>query len=470
MLSRYIRRLCLLKREISKCGARRCSTISDATLIEVVRKRSKIQGWVRALRHMKNNIFVDVSDGSTCKMLQVVIPKSAKPNNLTYGCSISAEGELALAPNGRTELHATDVRVIGTCKILEDNYPFVPRKKYDQDYVREFLHLRPRTRSFASLLRLRDLTTAIIGDYLRERGFINIHTPILTSNDCEGAGEVFLVKPYNDALLKIMKKEGQSENEIYFNNAAFLTVSGQLHLETVARALTKVYTFGPTFRAENSKSRFRLSEFYMLEAEIAFITRIEELMEEIELLLKEIVKRMIEKGAADMHSIGASEPHWLNKKFGCLTYEEAFNILNDNANHLECPIKYGEKLSKEHELFLVRYNDGVPVFVINWPKDIKSFYMKECTDDPSKVAALDLLAPEVGELAGGSVREDDYGKLERKLPVAGNLSWYLDLRKYGNVPTSGYGMGFERFLQSILGIDNIKDTIPFPRWSHNCNL
>jgi len=190
---------------------------------------------VRALRHMKNNIFVDVSDGSTCKMLQVVIPKSAKPNNLTYGCSISAEGELALAPNGRTELHATDVRVIGTCKILEDNYPFVPRKKYDQDYVREFLHLRPRTRSFASLLRLRDLTTAIIGDYLRERGFINIHTPILTSNDCEGAGEVFLVKPYNDALLKIMKKEGQSENEIYFNNAAFLTVSGQLHLETVAR-------------------------------------------------------------------------------------------------------------------------------------------------------------------------------------------------------------------------------------------
>lgn len=184
---------------------------------------------------MKNNVFFDVSDGSTCEILQVVIPKSAKPDNLMYGCSVSAEGELATAPNGKTELHATDVRVIGTCNVLEDQYPFVPRRKYDQEYIRQFLHLRPRTRSFASLLRLRDVASVVIGDHLRERGFINVHTPILTSNDCEGAGEVFLVKPCSDEILRSMKKEGQSENEIFFNNPAFLTVSGQLHLEAVAR-------------------------------------------------------------------------------------------------------------------------------------------------------------------------------------------------------------------------------------------
>lgn len=185
---------------------------------------------------MKDYVFVDISDGSTCKMLQVVIPKSvAQIANLSYGSSISAEGELSLAPNGRTELRAVDIHVIGTCNVLEDQYPFAPRKTYDQEYIRQYLHLRPRTRNFSSLLRLRDLTTAVIGDHLRNRGFINVHTPILTSNDCEGAGEVFSVKPYSEEILKSMKKEGQSKDEIYFDTTTYLTVSGQLHLETVAR-------------------------------------------------------------------------------------------------------------------------------------------------------------------------------------------------------------------------------------------
>ncbi|KAL6426443.1 hypothetical protein ACFW04_009130 [Cataglyphis niger] len=419
---------------------------------------------------MKDNIFVDISDGSSCEMLQVVIPKTIKHDNVRYGCSISVEGELGVAPNGKTELRATNVHVIGTCNVAEDEYPFAPRKKYDQDYVRQYLHLRPRTRSFSSLLRLRDLATMVINDHLRDRGFISVHTPILTSNDCEGAGEVFIVRPHSKEILKDMKKEDQSEDEIYFNTTAFLTVSGQLHLEVVARALTKVYTFGPTFRAENSKSRLHLSEFYMLEGEIAFITHIEELIKEVELLVKEVTKRIVEKGASDLYSIGAPELWWVNKTFGCLTYEEAFNVLNNHANKLQRPIKYGEAFSKEHELFLVKYNDGVPIFIINWPKDIKSFYMKECTDDSSKVAALDLLVPDVGEMIGGSIREDDYGKLKLKLPPMGNLSWYLELRKYGNVPTGGFGMGFERFLQCVLGINNIKDTVPFPRWPHNCSL
>lgn len=184
---------------------------------------------------MKDNIFVDVSDGSSSEMLQVVIPKILKHNDVRYGCSISVEGELALAPSGKAELQATDVHVIGTCNVAEDEYPFAPRKKYDQDYVRQYLHLRPRTRSFSSLLRLRDLATMVINDHLRDRGFINVHTPILTSNDCEGAGEVFTVRPHSTEILKNMRREDQSDDEIYFNTTAFLTVSGQLHLETVAR-------------------------------------------------------------------------------------------------------------------------------------------------------------------------------------------------------------------------------------------
>lgn len=184
---------------------------------------------------MKDNIFVDISDGSTCEMLQIVIPKSIRPNNLSYGSSISAEGELSAAPNGKTELHATNVRVIGICNILEDKYPFAPRKKYDQDYIRQYLHLRPRTRKFSSLMRLRDLATAVIGKHLRDRGFISVHTPILTSNDCEGAGELFSVKPYSKEILKNMKREDQHEDEIFFNTVTYLTVSGQLHLETMAR-------------------------------------------------------------------------------------------------------------------------------------------------------------------------------------------------------------------------------------------
>ncbi|TGZ32538.1 asparaginyl-tRNA synthetase [Temnothorax longispinosus] len=470
MLTRYIGRLHPLKADVVKCGAHKCTSILDTASSEAIGKPAKVQGWVRALRKMKDNVFVDISDGSTCEMLQVVMPKAVKPDELRYGSSVRVKGELTSAPNGKMELRATEVRVIGACNVSEDGYPFAPRKKYDPDYIRQYLHLRPRTRGFSSLLRLRDLASRVIGDYLRDRGFVSVHTPMLTSNDCEGAGEVFVVRPQSKEVVESMRKEGQTEDEIYFDTTAFLTVSGQLHLEAVVRALTKVYTFGPTFRAENSKSRLHLSEFYMLEAELAFLTSIEDLMEEVELLVKRVTERMIEKGASDLRAIGAPDPQWLNKTFACLTYEDALNVLNDNASQLQRPLKYGEAFTKEHELFLVQHNDGVPVFVVNWPKEIKPFYMKECADDASKVAALDLLVPGVGELVGGSMREDDYEKLELKLPPTGNLSWYLDLRKYGNVPTGGYGMGFDRFLQCVLGIGNIKDTVPFPRWPHNCNL
>ncbi|KAK2584745.1 hypothetical protein KPH14_007076 [Odynerus spinipes] len=469
MFPRYVKKLFCTRKYILKHDIHNVSRILDITLEKPVEKSTKVQGWVYAIRKMKQNIFIDISDGSTNEMLQVVIPKSAKPANLTYGSSINAEGVLALAPNGRLELRATEAHVLGTCDVTE-GYPLQPKKPYDAEYMRQCLHLRPRAQEFSSLLRLRDLATTAINNHFRNRNFINIHTPVITSNDCEGAGEVFTIKPDSKEVLETMKRDGMSLDEVYFNSKAFLTVSGQLHLEVVARSLSKVYTFGPTFRAENSKSRLHLSEFYMIEAEKAFVSNIEEIAEEVELLVKNVTKDMIEHNLTDFHYIGASEPEWLNHKFGCMTYDEAVDILNNHVIELQHPMKYGNALSKEHELFLVKHNNNIPVFVINWPKEDKPFYMKECSHDSSKVAGLDLLVPIVGELVGGSIREDDYEKLKLKLPSTHNLSWYLELRKYGNVPTGGFGMGFERFLQCVLGIPNIKDTIPFPRWPHNCNL
>ncbi|XP_043491849.1 probable asparagine--tRNA ligase, mitochondrial isoform X1 [Polistes fuscatus] len=469
MFFRNLTRLLFIQKYLLKHDARNFSRISDLILEKPVGKSTKVQGWVYALRKMKNNIFCDVYDGSTNEMLQVVIPKSSKPNNLTYGSSIDVEGVLALAPNGRLELQVNEAYVIGTCDVSQ-GYPLTPKKPYDAEFLRQYLHFRPRTQEFSSLLRLRDVATASINNYFRNRNFIHIHTPIITSNDCEGAGEIFTVKPDSKEVLESMKKDGMSLDEIYFNSKAYLTVSGQLQLEVLARTLSKVYTFGPTFRAENSKSRLHLSEFYMIEAERAFVSNIEEITEEVELLMKTVTKDMFDRNPSDFHYIGAVEPQWLNCKFGYMTYDEAVNILNDHVVQLQHPIKYGEGLSKEHELFLVKHNNNVPIFVINWPKEGKPFYMKECSNDSSKVAGLDLLVPIVGELVGGSIREDDYEKLKLKLPSNHNLSWYLEIRKYGNVPTGGFGMGFERFLQCVLGITNIKDTIPFPRWPHNCSL
>lgn len=454
---------------VSNCHVHSMIQICNDNSETNVGRHVKVQGWIRGVRKMKDNIFVDITDGSTPKMLQVIISKSRRPEKLSYGSSVRAEGKLALNHNGIIELHANNIAVIGPCNVM-DGYPFVPRTHYPEDYVRQYLHFRPRTRKFSSLLRLRDLTSATFENYLRNKGFINIHTPVLTSNDCEGAGELFLVKPDSKDLLKSMRKEGLTEEESYFNTKTFLTVSGQLHLEAVARAFTKVYTFGPTFRAENSKSRLHLSEFRMLEAELAFVNDINDIMDEVESMTKYVIQEIFEKGASDIEVIGGQEVQWINKKFARITYDDAISTLQNNSNYLEKSIMYGDSLTKEHELFLVKHNNNIPVFIINWPKEGKPFYMKECEDDGSKVAAMDLLVPTVGELVGGSIREDDYEKLKSKLPLTADLSWYLELRKYGNVPTGGFGMGFERFLQYVFNIPNIKDTLPFPRWPHNCSL
>ncbi|CAG9820136.1 unnamed protein product [Phaedon cochleariae] len=431
-----------------------------------------IKGWVKSLRKQKERVFLDLSDGSTWKKLQIVLPHNKSCEKLTTGASVNISGIVKSSPNGQIELNATELEVYGEC-VIADGYPFAPRKQYSQEYIRQYPHLRFRTNNFASLIRTRSAATLAIHNYLDSEGYINVHTPIITSNDCEGAGEVFKVIPENKELLKSMVKEGESLEEAFFETKAFLTVSGQLQLESAAHGLSKVYTFGPTFRAENSRSRLHLSEFYMLEAEVAFLENLEDLMVIIEKLLKNVTKTLLDKCETDINNNQENKSNfkWLDQKFPIVTYDEAIGILKSNQNYFESGYEPEEGISKEHELFLVKYCGNVPLFLVNWPKDIKPFYMKEDPMDSTKVLALDLLVPGIGEIIGGSLRENDCEKIKRSHPhITSQLDWYLELRKFGSVPTGGFGLGFERYLLFLTGTQNIKDVIPFPRWPHNCNM
>ncbi|KAF6209948.1 hypothetical protein GE061_015703 [Apolygus lucorum] len=443
-------------------------------------KNVSIKGWISALRKMKDNVFVDVVDGSSSRPLQVVLLKNNVPEALQYGCSVKVKGDLVQNVNSQIEMQNSDLEVIGKCDLAE-GFPFAPKKKYNMDYVRQFLHFRPRYSGFNSLFRLRNEATLGIHAFYKEKGYINVHTPILTSNDCEGAGEVFIVdKPPRSRG----KKSAPEEPVRFFDDEAYLTVSGQLHLEVAARGLGQVYCFGPTFRAENSKSRLHLSEFYMLEAEATTIESLEELTEAVQDLVHFVTNHLIENCSHDLEicrkTMGDSNLSDLVSNvedmlapFQTMTYDDAAQVLLSNSDKLKTRFKNGENFTKEHELFLVKHNNNVPVFVVEWPKKIKPFYMKSMKEDDNKVLAFDLLCPNVGEVCGGSFREDDLDQLAgvlKKHRLSDSLDWYLELRKFGNVATSGYGMGFERYLQVLLQILNIKDVMPFPRWPHNCRL
>ncbi|XP_072945449.1 asparaginyl-tRNA synthetase [Epargyreus clarus] len=444
---------------------RKYSVIASVLEKSNIGELTEVKGWVKNLRVQKDLIFADVSDGSCAKRLQVVIPKHLKTDDLTYGSSVHISGKLSKSPRGQLELTAENVKVYGKCVVLE-GYPFNPRTTHPPEYIRQYLHLRPRTNYMSAILRVRNTVTNLIHSYFASKNYIHIHTPILTSNDCEGAGEVFKVQPDNEATVKAMMQKGRNEDSVYFGSKTYLTVSGQLHLEAMCRGMGNVYTLGPTFRAENSRSRLHLSEFYMLEAEIAFCDHIDQLQAFIEDMLKYIFTEIRNKNESDLFLIDKENkiPTWLNKDFVTLTYDEARNILGKKGLDTT-----EEGINKEQELALVEYCNGVPVFIVRWPKQLKSFYMKDSPEDSSKVDALDLLTPVTGELVGGSLREDDYEKLKSKLPSEA-LNWYLELRKFGNIPTGGFGLGLERLLQVLCGVSNIKDTLPFPRWPHNCDM
>ncbi|CAL8103231.1 unnamed protein product [Orchesella dallaii] len=444
----------------------------------------RIQGWVRAYRKLKENLFLDVSDGSSEHRIPIVAAVSSMPKGIHMHTSIDVKGVLQQSPKNPAilEVHPSEpIKLVGACD--QQNYPFGGKIRYTPDYIRQFIHLRPKTNKFSSLLRLRSATSRAINDYFTDNGFFQIHVPILTSNDCEGAGELFTVKPASEDLLKEMRREvnpaagtpNSTDEAVFFDKHVHLSVSGQLHLESAVSGLEKVWTFSPVFRAENAKSTRHLSEFYMVEAEMAFAFEIEQILEVMENLVKSCIQTALTDCIGDWNLVTSNaDPlrrlldHILTHPFTIMTFDEASNLLKDKASSIVQP---GKGLNREQELLLVeRLNDNIPVFVIDWPSEIKPFYMRQSEKDPSKVSAVDLLVPTVGELCGGSLREADLSKLTSKINATDpsgslqeTLSWYMDLRKYGGTPTGGFGLGFDRLMQLITGIGNIKDFLSVNR-------
>nr|XP_021527501.1 probable asparagine--tRNA ligase, mitochondrial isoform X2 [Aotus nancymaae] len=409
-------------------------------------ERVKVQGWVRSVRSQKEVLFLHVNDGSSLESLQVVADSSLDSRELTFGSSVEVQGQLVKSPSKRqnVELKAENIKVIGNCDAK--TFPIRYKERHPLEYLRQYPHLRCRTNILGSILRIRSEATAAIHSFFKAAGKIKV------------------------------------PEENFFNVPAFLTVSGQLHLEVMSGAFTQVFTFGPTFRAENSQSRRHLAEFYMIEAEISFVDSLQDLMQVMEKLFKATTMMVLSKCPEDVKlcykfiAPGQKDrlEHMLKNNFLIISYTEAVEILKRASQNFTFTPEWGIDLQTEHEKYLVKHCGNVPVFVINYPLALKPFYMRDNEDGPQHtVAAVDLLVPGVGELFGGGLREERYHFLEERLArsrLTEVYQWYLDLRRFGSVPHGGFGMGFERYLQCILGVDNIKDVIPFPRFPHSCLL
>src|SRR5688572_25659081 len=442
-----------------------------------------VKGWVRTRRDSKAGIsFVHLSDGSSFHPVQVVAPNTL-PNytdevlKLTAGCAVAATGTIVPSPaKGQPfELQASAVKVIGWVDD-PDTYPISP-KHHTMEYLREVAHLRPRTNVIGAATRVRHTLAQAIHRFFDENGFVWVNTPIITSSDAEGAGQLFRVSTLDLANLPRTPEGKVDFGKDFFAGEAFLTVSGQLNVEAYCLALSKVYTFGPTFRAENSNTSRHLAEFWMIEPEIAFAdlsddaTLAEGLLKyALETLLKErhddlaFFDERVEKGlVAKLSGIVASE-------FVRMDYGEAISVLELAKEKFEFPVKWGIDLQSEHERYLTEKHAKKPVIVMNYPKDIKAFYMR-VNDDGKTVAAMDVLAPGIGEIIGGSQREERLDRLDARMAEMGiekaSLEWYRDLRRYGTVPHAGFGLGFERTMAYVTGLSNVRDAIPFPRTPGN---
>ena len=445
---------------------------------ELLNKEIKVHGWIRNHRPQKEFGFIDFSDGTCFKHLQIVYDNTLSNFNeiskLLVGSTIEVNGNLVKSSgNQDVELKALSIKVLGDCP---DDYPIQP-KRHTKEFLREQAYLRARTNMFQAVFKIRSLAAQAIHKYFGDNGYVYVHTPIITASDCEGAGEMFQVTTLD--LEKIAKGEKIDYSKDFFGKKAGLTVSGQLEGETYAMAFSKIYTFGPTFRAENSNTKTHMSEFWMIEPEIAFcdlngLMDIEEDMlkyvinycltnakDELEFLDKFVEKGLIEK----LNKV-------VNSKFTRITHEEVVTILKDAKCKWEFQPEYGEDIAKEHEKYITEYFNG-PVFITNWPKDIKAFYMKQ-NDDGKTVAAVDLELPEVGELMGGSQREENYEKLVNRMNELNiepnDMYWYVNLRKYGTCIHSGFGLGFERLVMYLTGMENIRDVIPYYRTPGNCEF
>ncbi len=431
-----------------------------------------VEGWVRNHRKQKELGFIDFSDGTCFNHLQIVYDNKLSSfddiTKIKNGSSIRAIGNIVKSEGkGQSiELRVKDIILLGDCP---DDYPMQP-KPHSREFLREKAYLRPRVNLFQAVFRVRSVASFAIHTYFQNKGYVYVHTPIITANDGEGAGQMFQV-----TTLDVGKKVDYSKD--FFGKKVGLAVTGQLEAETFALAYKKTYTFGPTFRAENSNTKTHAAEFWMIEPEIAFCD-LDGLMDIEEDMLKFVVKYVLDNCKEEMQFLDKFVEKGLiekleklvNSKFTRIDHDEVITILKNAKVKWEFEPEYGEDIAKEHEKYITEYFNG-PVFIKNWPKDIKAFYMKQ-NEDGKTVAAVDLEVPGAGELMGGSQREENYDKLVNRMKELDmsfeELEWYIDLRKFGGCVHSGFGMGFERLLIYLTGVDNIRDVIPYPRTTGNC--
>ncbi len=439
-----------------------------------------IGGWVRSVRDLKTFAFMDLNDGTSFKGMQVVINNSLENYNvvskLNTGSSVLVTGTLILTPENKQpfELHAEKIEVI--CK-TDETYP-LQKKGHSIEFLREIAYLRPRVNLFNAVFRVRSVAAKAIHDYFQQNGYLYVNTPLITTADCEGSDQMFKITTFDMNNLPKDENGKVDMSKDLFGKQAYITGSGQLHGEAFALAFSKIYTFGPTFRTENSNTKTHANEFWMIEPEIAFCD-LDGLMDIEEEMLKFIVKSVLDNCKEELTFLDNFVQKGLlnklnklvNSDFVRIDHAECIKILKQAKVKWEFEPTEGGDIAKEHEKYITEYFGG-PVFVKNWPKDIKSFYMK-INEDGKTVAGVDLEVPGAGELMGGSQREDDYEKLIARCDEMGvdkkNIEWYLNLRKYGSVAHSGFGMGFERLVMYLTGVDNIRDCIPFPRTPNNCN-
>ena len=445
---------------------------------DYIGKEVELGGWVRNHRKQKEFGFIDFNDGTCFKNLQIVYDNSLKNfdeiQKLHIGSAIKVKGKIIKSEgNGQTiEMKLIDYTLCGDCP---EDYPIQP-KRHTREFLREQAYLRTRTNLFGAVFRVRSVAAYAIHKYFQDRGYVYFHAPIITASDCEGAGEMFQVTTLD--LDRVAKNGEVDYSKDFFGKRAALTVSGQLQAETFAMSYKKVYTFGPTFRAENSNTKTHASEFWMIEPEVAFCD-LEGDMNIMEEMLKYVVKYVLDNCPNEMEFFDKFVEKGLlgklnkliNSEFVRVDHEEVISILKKAPVKWEFAPEYGEDIAREHEKYITEYFGG-PVFIKNWPKDIKAFYMKQ-NDDGKTVAAVDLEVPGAGELMGGSQREEDYDKLLNRIRELGmkeeDFDWYLNLRKFGGCVHSGFGMGFERLIIYLTGVDNIRDVIPYPRTPGNCD-
>lgn len=440
-----------------------------------------VEGWIRTIRDSKNFGFIELNDGSMLKNVQIVFENDLsnfeEVKKFATGSAITVQGTLVITPDAK-QLFEIKASKIDLEAASESNFP-LQKKRHSLEYLRTIAHLRPRTNTFSAVFRVRSLAAFAIHKFFNDRGFIYAHPPIITSSDAEGAGEMFRVTSLD--LENIEKKEGMVDySKDFFGKPANLTVSGQLEAEIFALAFKKTYTFGPTFRAENSNTSRHASEFWMIEPEVAFAD-LKDNMALAEDMIKFVVSYVLENAKNEIDffdslvekNLKDKLNNLVNSEFGRITYTDAIEILMKNNINFEYPVEWGTDIQTEHERFLSEEIFKKPVFVTDYPKDIKAFYMRMNPDNKT-VAAMDLLVPGIGELIGGSQREERLEYLEKRMDEMHvgkeNMWWYLELRKYGGVKHSGYGLGFERLIMYLTGMSNIRDVIPFPRTPKNAEF